>query len=138
MFRLCRACCVFAFIFLPPPSASRHQVLVDVMRKRAVQAGECVIKQGDKGDIFYIIDKGTFEVRVNLDSAAVVTGERDAGETRQSRRSSSHHPLFRCSCFPSCWFLLLQLLALLMDALIGLFVLLLSLLLLCCCCFRYC
>ncbi|CAM9579284.1 unnamed protein product [Pylaiella littoralis] len=59
----------------------QNKVLVDVMRKRAVQAGECVIKQGDKGDIFYIIDKGTFEVRVNLDSAAVVTGERDAGET---------------------------------------------------------
>lgn len=57
------------------------------MRKRSVEAGECVIKQGDKGDVFYIIDKGTFEVRVNQNSSAVVTGEKDAGETRRDKSS---------------------------------------------------
>lgn len=58
------------------------QILVDVMRKRTVKAGEWVIRQGDKGDCFFIIDKGTFEVRVNSDSNsdAVVTDEKDAGE----------------------------------------------------------
>lgn len=56
------------------------QVLVDVMRKRTVKAGEWVIRQGDTGDCFFIIDKGTFEVRVNPDSNAVVTDEKDAGE----------------------------------------------------------
>ena len=50
------------------------------MRKRNVKAGEWVIRQGDRGDCFFIIDKGTFEVRVNPDSNAVVTDEKDAGE----------------------------------------------------------
>lgn len=50
------------------------------MRKRSVKAGECVIRQGDRGDCFFIIDKGTFEVRVNPDINAVVTDEKDAGE----------------------------------------------------------
>jgi len=50
------------------------------MRKRTVKAGEWVIRQGDKGDCFFIIDKGAFEVRVNPDSSAVVTEEKDAGE----------------------------------------------------------
>ncbi|CAM9229051.1 unnamed protein product, partial [Hapterophycus canaliculatus] len=56
----------------------QNKVLVDVMRKRKVKAGEWVIRQGDKGDCFFIIDSGTFEVRVNQDTNAVVTDEKDA------------------------------------------------------------
>lgn len=58
-------------------------MLVDVMRKRKVKAGEWIIRQGDKGDCFFIIDKGTFEVRVNPypGTTGVITDERDAGES---------------------------------------------------------
>lgn len=56
----------------------QRQVLVDVMRRSKVKAGEWVIKQGDKGDRFFIIDSGKFEVRVNRDKD-VVTEESDAG-----------------------------------------------------------
>lgn len=70
------------FIMLSCPT----QILVDVMRKRSVKAGEWVIRQGDRGDCFFIIDKGTFEVRVNPDSNAVVTDEKDAGELALASR----------------------------------------------------
>lgn len=49
------------------------------MRKSEVRAGELVIKQGAKGDRFYVVDRGTFEVRVNQDKD-VVTDQDDAGE----------------------------------------------------------
>lgn len=55
-------------------------MLVNAMRKTKVKAGECVIQQGAKGDRFYIIDEGSFEVRVNKDKDVVVD-EQDAGET---------------------------------------------------------
>lgn len=54
------------------------------MRKRKVKAGDWVIKQGARGDRFYIIDKGTFEVRVNRDRE-VVMEEADAGETERQK-----------------------------------------------------
>ncbi|CAN0495965.1 unnamed protein product, partial [Ectocarpus sp. 8 AP-2014] len=60
----------------------QNKVLVDAMRKRKVKAGEWVIRQGDKGDCFFIIDKGTFEVRVNPNpgTTGVITDEKDAGD----------------------------------------------------------
>ncbi|CAM9419992.1 unnamed protein product [Ascophyllum nodosum] len=56
----------------------QKKVLVDVMRKTLVKTGDWVIRQGDRGDQFYIIEKGTFEVRVNQDKE-VVTDPKDAG-----------------------------------------------------------
>lgn len=49
------------------------------MRKMEVKAGDWVIKQGAKGDRFYVVDQGSFEVRVNYDAESV-TDEKDAGE----------------------------------------------------------
>lgn len=51
------------------------------MRKVPVKAGDWIIKQGDRGDRFYIIDSGKFEVRVNREKE-VVTEEADAGGLR--------------------------------------------------------
>ena len=39
--------------------------MVDAMACRKVEAGELVIKQGDEGDFFYVIDHGLFDVFVN-------------------------------------------------------------------------
>lgn len=49
------------------------------MRKSVVKAGDWIIKQGAKGDRFYVIDSGRFEVRVNQEKE-VVTDEADAGQ----------------------------------------------------------
>lgn len=54
------------------------QVLVDVMRKAEVKAGDWIIKQGAVGDRFYVIDSGRFEVRVNQEKE-IVTDEAEAG-----------------------------------------------------------
>ena len=67
-----------------------EQVLVDVMRKTLVKAGDWVIRQGDRGDQFYIIEKGTFEVRVNQDKE-VVTDPKDAGKRGQGMTGDRGH-----------------------------------------------
>ncbi|CAF3571636.1 unnamed protein product [Rotaria socialis] len=38
--------------------------ILDAMWEQHVQQGECIIRQGDDGDHFYVIDKGTYEVYV--------------------------------------------------------------------------
>jgi serine/threonine protein phosphatase PrpC len=44
---------------------AQRQLVVDVMQPIVVSKGDWVIRQGDKGDRFYVIDSGVFEVRVN-------------------------------------------------------------------------
>lgn len=60
-------------------SEQQRQVLLDVMRREEVKVGDWVIKQGEQGDQFYIIESGSFEVRVNNDKE-VVTDPADAGQ----------------------------------------------------------
>ena len=50
----------FLFQHLSP---AQKEELVGVMKKIVVKKGECIIKQGDQGDRFYIIESGRFEVR---------------------------------------------------------------------------
>ena len=38
--------------------------IIDAMFERKVLAGEVVIKQGDEGDNFYVVDKGTFSAQI--------------------------------------------------------------------------
>jgi CRP-like cAMP-binding protein len=38
--------------------------IIDAMFERKVLAGETVIKQGDEGDNFYVVDQGTFSVQI--------------------------------------------------------------------------
>ncbi|CAM9114477.1 unnamed protein product [Phaeothamnion confervicola] len=54
------------FLFDHIPEAQRR-VLLDVIRKVPVKAGDWVIRQGDPGDKFYIIDSGRFDVVVSED-----------------------------------------------------------------------
>jgi cAMP-dependent protein kinase regulator len=59
--------CLFTVLIL----LLQLQVLVDVIKRVEVKPGDYVIKQGDIGDRFYIIDSGTFEVRVQQDGIEV-------------------------------------------------------------------
>ena len=45
-------------------SADQRVEVINYMQPLEVKAGDWVIKQGDEGDQFYVIDKGRFEVRV--------------------------------------------------------------------------
>ena len=54
--------------------------VLDAMFERKVEAGEVVIKQGDDGDYFYVIEKGTFEFFVTGDDGV----ERRVGEYSDS------------------------------------------------------
>jgi len=51
-------------IFSSLDSEQTNQVL-DAMFERTVQAGEHVIDEGDDGDNFYVIERGTFDIFVN-------------------------------------------------------------------------
>ncbi len=45
-------------------NATQRQAVVGVMKEVNVAKGEWIIKQGDAGDKFYIVDNGRYEVRV--------------------------------------------------------------------------
>ena len=51
----------FLFQHLTP---SQRSTVISVMQPLSVQPGDVVIKQGDQGDRFYVIDCGRYEVRV--------------------------------------------------------------------------
>jgi len=52
--------------------SDQRREVVDAMSERKVAAGEVVIKQGDAGDEFYVVDEGSFDVFVE-DKGKVVT-----------------------------------------------------------------
>jgi len=63
MARIAQACKAnFLFAHLSPDQMSLVQ---DVMVKKAVTKGEVVIKQGDPGDWFYVVESGEYDVLVN-------------------------------------------------------------------------
>lgn len=51
--------------------AEQRASLINVMQEVSVQAGQRVIRQGDRGDLFYVVDHGRFEVRVRANQEAV-------------------------------------------------------------------
>lgn len=65
-----------SFIF-QHTSEDQKRFLVDAMQKITVTAGQRVIKQGDPGDLFFIVEQGTFEVRMASDAAAIETNGGD-------------------------------------------------------------
>mmetsp|Transcript_57762 Transcript_57762/g.159355 ORF Transcript_57762/g.159355 Transcript_57762/m.159355 type:complete len:721 (-) Transcript_57762:1191-3353(-) len=54
---------VGSFIF-QHTNDDQRTIIVDAMQRIDVKAGERVIKQGDSGDRFYVVDSGEFEVRL--------------------------------------------------------------------------
>jgi len=53
-----------AFLF-SSLSADELETVVMAMSEKNVTPGETVIKQGDKGDFFYVVDSGTYSIFVN-------------------------------------------------------------------------
>jgi MFS family permease len=51
-------------IFAPLPSSTLEQ-LADQLTERRAAAGEQIIRQGERGDLFYVIEEGTVEVSVD-------------------------------------------------------------------------
>ena len=45
-------------------SRIQRNAIIEVMRRVPVKKGDFIIKQGDKGDLFYVVDSGRYEVRV--------------------------------------------------------------------------
>ena len=66
--------------------------LADAMRIQLFDAGKYVIKEGDKGSRFYIINAGAAKVTKNTK-----TGEEDVGAISASRRVESRHQLVSIS-----------------------------------------
>lgn len=47
-------------------NAAQRTAVINVMHEVPVKAGDRVIRQGDRGDRFYVVDHGRFEVRVRM------------------------------------------------------------------------
>ena len=72
-------------------SADQSEEIINFMQPIQIKAGECVIKQGDVGDKFYVIDKGRFEVRVK----AIDDDEENGGNVVHVYEAShENHPGF--------------------------------------------
>jgi cAMP-dependent protein kinase regulator len=50
------------------------------MFEKRVTAGEVIIKQGDEGDNFYVVDEGVFEILINDKKVVEVTTGGSFGE----------------------------------------------------------
>jgi serine/threonine protein phosphatase PrpC len=61
------------FLFQHLNVAERNE-LISFMQPMTVKAGDWVIKQGDEGNNFYVIDHGRFEVRVKPDGSDDING----------------------------------------------------------------
>ncbi len=58
-----RACIRHNFMHLHLNSA-QESVIINAMERRIVSAGDVLIRQGDNGDSFYVINSGQYEVHV--------------------------------------------------------------------------
>lgn len=70
----------------------RHLVL-KVMQPMSVKKGDWIIRQGTEGDMFYVIEEGTFEVRISSGSTADSTGGKVV-HTYRGSKDIHQHPSF--------------------------------------------
>lgn len=57
-----------------------RELLISAMERQEVKANHSVIKQGDDGDFFYIIEKGNFTVTVDDEQVSSLTDGKSFGE----------------------------------------------------------
>lgn len=69
---------IFLFKFLDEEDLNE---IIEAMMPREVKKDQVIIRQGDDGDFFYVVDKGTFEASVkdNKDEEKVVTTYENSG-----------------------------------------------------------
>ena len=72
-------------------SPSARETLLSVMEKVRVKKGDWVIKQGDEGDKFYIVDNGTYAVFIqDIDKIENNGGIGDGGACVHQYKSGAH------------------------------------------------
>lgn len=71
------------FLFHHLNAAQRHAV-IGVIQPVMVQPGDWIIRQGDAGDKFYVVDSGRFEVRVKPTTATTTTSNNPASTSTAS------------------------------------------------------
>eukprot|EP00602_Paraphysomonas_sp_CaronLab_P009421 CAMPEP_0185029392 /NCGR_PEP_ID=MMETSP1103-20130426/15671_1 /TAXON_ID=36769 /ORGANISM="Paraphysomonas bandaiensis, Strain Caron Lab Isolate" /LENGTH=986 /DNA_ID=CAMNT_0027564111 /DNA_START=302 /DNA_END=3262 /DNA_ORIENTATION=+ len=72
-------------------SENQRSALVDVVKRVPVKRGQWVITQGDQGDCLYIVDSGTYEVRVKTGGA----NDKEGGTVVHIYESGhNQHPCF--------------------------------------------
>lgn len=72
-------------------NAQQKSQVIGVMEPIDVKKGEWVITQGDKGDKFYVINSGSFEVRVNSPTSTDISG---GPVVHVYESDEDHHPGF--------------------------------------------
>lgn len=75
-------------------SVSQMNLIISVMQPVTVKAGEWVIRQGDDGDRFYIIDTGKYEVRVSSDTSPRELDKLGGNIVHTYESSATVHPGF--------------------------------------------
>ena len=66
----------------PPPHGYAFQTVIRALTERKVKAGEYIIRQGDSGDFYYIIDSGKFAVYVRSEDDSPGASEFLDGEEK--------------------------------------------------------
>ena len=61
-------------------SAKDMQEVIDCMKRRSVPPGHELIKQGDTGDFFYVIERGTYDIYVHGQKVVSFTRGQSFGE----------------------------------------------------------
>lgn len=59
-------------------SAGQLEKLINAMYERKVYAGETIIKQGDQGENFYVVDQGQFDVVFEVDDCKQILNQIDS------------------------------------------------------------
>ncbi|XP_051974865.1 cAMP-dependent protein kinase type II-alpha regulatory subunit-like [Xyrauchen texanus] len=61
------------FLFKNMEEEQMEEVL-DAMYEKVVKKGEHVVNQGEDGDTFYVIERGSFNIRITIDGKEIVVG----------------------------------------------------------------
>jgi serine/threonine protein phosphatase PrpC len=73
----------------------QRELICKVMEPMEVKKGQCIVKQGTVGDRFYIVDYGSFEVRILAENQADDDGKGgDCVHVYEGSRENNFHPTF--------------------------------------------
>lgn len=58
-------------VLLEETPLSLNSQVIDAMFEHKVKAGETVIRQGDDGDYFYVVEEGVYHALINCDDGSM-------------------------------------------------------------------